>query len=185
MEVKDMIFRHFGSPAFNKELFIPVSGIREGCAIDFKPSYGGLWGSPVGEEFCTWEESSLNTSKDTSESGFFDFKLSDDAKVCHISSLLDVKKEFSKYRITENNCKDYYDITFDPLCFKTYIDILKVLKDFDAIVFTPNEDDKLFLYGRGEHEILKDEFLDGCFGLFRYWLCDTVLVGSSEIVIPV
>lgn len=81
-----MEFIHYGSNEFKPELVQfknPNKADNPGCLN--KPSFG-LWASPIGDEYYTWEEFCEGFNMDSFNKSF-SFTLADNAKILKINSI--------------------------------------------------------------------------------------------------
>ena len=115
-----MIFIHYGSEHFNKEMFErPLfNGVQVRCLN--KP-LKGLWGSPVHSkkswrDFCISEDFRVSNLNER-----FLFKLKDSARVLKVLNTEDLCSLYSKYTIEENG---------------PTLDWKRIAKSYDAMVLT-------------------------------------------------
>ena len=124
-----MLFIHYGSEHFNKEMF--KKPISDGDMVRYlnKP-LRGLWGSPVTsnkswKDFCLSEDyrvSSLNEH--------FLFKLKDSARVLKVLNAEDLCSLYSNYTIEENG---------------PTLDWKRITKSYDAMVLNiPHDSDLVY-----------------------------------------
>lgn len=153
-----MRFIHYGSDNFDINRFEPVKN----QPLRNKPN-GGLWASPVGAEL-GWKEWCEECEFDIERlERFFEFSLSDDAKVLEICKEEDIE-ELPLYieEMAEKMIQRFGD------AFQTKpIDFEKLKEDgVDAVLFNLSADWRLR------------------YGGFSGWDCDSILVMNPEVVIP-
>lgn len=143
------IYRHYGSPRFLKYKQAPVSGTRM-----MKPLGGGLWASPVDSDR-TWHQWCIDEHwNEDSLQEYFDFQLTNNAKIFVINSADDFFKflyMFPSDRILEEYEKIIYKpfVTADKREVVCYPDYLKVSQMYDGVEVNISRDYDLYyrMYG--------------------------------------
>lgn len=142
----DRIYRHYGSPRFLKYKQDPVSGTRM-----MKPLGGGLWASPVDSnriwhQWCIdehWNEDSLHE--------YFDFQLTNNAKIFVINSDDDFFELIKKYpgRPTDTFERSLYSSYDEHREVEFFPDYLEMIKDYDGLEVNISKDPRLYhlMYG--------------------------------------
>lgn len=148
-----MIFIHYGSEHFNKEMFErPLfNGVQVHCLN--KP-LKGLWGSPVHSkkswrDFCLSEDFRVSNLNER-----FLFKLKDSARVLKVLNTRDLFSLYSKYSIKEKRPS------------RPTLDWKRIAKSYDAMVLMMPDD----------HNLVYDLNLSS-------WDVDSVLIFNPDVVV--
>ena len=143
---------HYGSPSFQPDKFQPIKNYEWGAV---KP-IGGMWASPIDAEWgwkqwCEAEEfwlDKLNIS--------FELNLSDDARICHLKSVDDLKKLPERQGLFKST---WYCIDFE-----------KAMDKYDAIELHLSEE-------------VEDDWLGSLYFKLYGWDCDSILIMNPNIII--
>ena len=133
------VFRHYGSLYFSKAKFKKVK--NDGI----KP-IGGFWASPVGNQYCTWEDFCRVEMPDWLKCPSCFIRLKDHSKILYIDSIKQfeyLKKNYS-YKNKRNR------LFSDKFFLSHVIDYEKMVRDgFDAVYFGISAYPELYyiLYG--------------------------------------
>ena len=141
---------HYGSTSFQPDKFQPIKNKAYGAV---KP-IGGIWASPIDakmgwKQWCTSEEFWLD-KLDVN----FEFSLSDDARVCHIKSVDDLRK----LPILQGLDSILYCIDFE-----------KAMKKYDAIELHLSDE-------------VNDDYLNSLYFRLYGWDCDSILIMNPNII---
>ena len=153
-----MRFIHYGSDSFDINRVKPV----QNQPLSNKP-IGGFWATPVGAEL-GWKEWCEEVGLETERlKSFFEFSLSEDAKVLEISKEEDIDAlPLYIEEMAERMMRRFGD------AFQTKpIDFEKLIEDgVDAVLFNASADWRL------------------SYGGFCGWDCDSLLVLNPKVIIP-
>lgn len=147
------VYRNYGNgSSFDPTLWKdPENG-----GLLIKPATGGLWASPIDSVWGWKDWCEAEDFLDTSKQEYFDFYLSDDARVYTINTPTDIR--IFKYTI----------FPFRPDYHILAIDFEGARKDYDAI----------FLSELGERTTrFSDPFS------FYGWDCESILILNKEVII--
>lgn len=154
---KKEIYRHYGSNKFNKDEFINVFN----TPYSNKPS-GGLWSCPTIDVDISWNEwSKSNDFRLDKLEEYFDFTLSEDAKVLEIK---DIKDLANLPTIRQDYCLGIYDVN---------IDFEAISKEYDAMM--------VWMY-RSEDLDDSVRMFDGMYYKLYGWDVDTLLVFNPNVI---
>lgn len=148
---KDVTYTHYGCTKFDKEKFRPIKN-RDA----FIKPYGGFWASRTDAEYGwkDWNENNCYSSCD--ENNRVVFKLTENARVLELHSVMDAKMMKNEYQAPNT----YGLPTFG---FIDFIDFEGIAKDYDAIEFFLSDDGGLY---------------DEMYG----WDCDSILILNPDVV---
>lgn len=165
----DTIYRHYGSHKFDPEK----------CSIELEPAIlryfkprGGLWASPIGDEYFTWKEWCEGEEFRTERlQEYFDFKLKPDSRVMTITSLEDCE-QLLPYLYT------------DPSEWGNMINMDELLNDYDAIELIHGDNyNVLHLGGWQPPAGSISPALRMFAGTFYAWDVDSIVINNPDIVI--
>jgi hypothetical protein len=147
---------HYGHDSFRSELFVPIRNHEM-----FTKPHGGLWASAVNAPFGWKEWTERENFRKGSYTCSFRFRLKDEAKVCHIYRIRDLKGL--------PQVDNEFNLTWCMLDFE------KMLSDgWDAIELHLSEED---MTGVG--------FLEGLYWQLYGWDCDSILVMNPDVIMEV
>ena len=147
-------YRHYGALEFSKDIFEPVKNRPHWI----KP-FGGLWGTPLPETSSGWAQVCRdNEFRVRSLHQWFDFSLSDDAKVYTIANGTDILKlkDMGCCGVSHNTSTYIFDLQVDWIDFEGLI-----ILGYDAVECKLNHETYWALYG---------------------WDCDSILVLNPDVI---
>lgn len=141
---------HYGATSFQLDKFQPIKNQEWGAV---KPT-GGIWASPIDAEWgwkqwCVSEEFRINKLSTS-----FEFYLDDNARVCHIKSVDDLRK-----------LPRLQGLDSTLYC----IDFEKAMVKYDAIELHLSDE-------------INDDYLDGLYFRLYGWDCDSILIMNPNII---
>lgn len=142
---------HYGTLSFQLDKFQPIKNKAYGAV---KP-IGGIWASPIDakwgwKQWCVSEEFRINKLSTS-----FEFYLDDNARVCHIKSVDDLKK-----------LPRLQGLDSTLYC----IDFEKAMKKYDAIELHLSDE-------------VVDDYLDSLYFKLYGWDCDSILIMNPNIIV--
>lgn len=153
-----MRFTHY---AVDIDMIKPVQAImNRNCDPIINKPTNAYWASPMGEDYCTWEEWSNSNNMDIVDAYnyMYIFRLSKDAKILVID-------DPAIFKDNENLLVENKDSIINFCCNWPYI--------FD------NYDGMLLIHGEHYSEFHYSEFHAG---LFYSWDCDSLVIWNASIV---
>lgn len=141
---------HYGALSFQPDKFQPIKNKTYGAV---KP-IGGIWASPINaklgwKQWCVSEEFRINKLSTS-----FEFYLDDNARVCHIKSVDDLRK-----------LPRLQGLDSTLYC----IDFEKAMVKYDAIELHLSDE-------------INDDYLDGLYFRLYGWDCDSILIMNPNII---
>jgi len=173
----DKIYRHYGSNKFDPGK----------CNIELEPVIcrylkprGGLWASPIGDEYFTWkewcegEEFHLERLRE-----YFDFKLKPDSRVMTITSLEDCE-QLLPYLYSDSRMILPFNGNGELV---NMINMDKLLNDYDAIELIHSDNYNILHLGWNPEDIPIPSTLKMFAGSFYSWDVDSIVINNPDIVI--